>query len=330
MLRNLERSIASRAADERSVPIRLTGSTLHFRRLKSEQQHKRNGFNLAAPSTCAFTGWNWGVASLESWKSLTLADPNREGDIVSDTAKKKIFTNAACIALAHEALQPIVNNTKLLTAYSWRRMPSTLSVAIGLTAQKMLNPGDWQDKTLAGMAAQKATVAAVPLRHAANKKAESVRVKHLAGGIPAKIEGYDNWNTIPPSERTEAHTSAKVASQVDEAFATNETTMWQRKEHHDARALRKPNLKVSVEAAMAESPQTPGKLLSEVTLPLPELEVMASLRGGRNTSKPPRLVAPSKIYGAMNCLHHSIKVMATPLLLAPCGIHGAMKSTLPQ
>ena len=69
--------------------------------------------------------------------------------------------------------------------YSWRRMLPTVAVASGFIAQEMLPLGDWQDKTLAGMAVQSATVAAVPLRYAANKEAESVRVKHLAGGILA-------------------------------------------------------------------------------------------------------------------------------------------------
>ena len=289
MLKALEHTMASRAADKqpgwlgllafwiqavgcmrlkhlkRCVSLRLTESTFHFRCLKGKQRNQRGGFDWAVPCTCVFTKWKWGEAFLEEWHSVTRADPSRICGIVFDTAKRETLTNAACIALAHKALQPVVNNTELLTTYSWRRMQPTLAVASGFTAQEMMALGDWQDKTLAGMTVHQSKVAAVPLRYAANKEAESVRAKHLASGILAEVGGYGDWDTIPPSKCTDAYSSAEIANQVDAAVAANEKLVWKSESHRDERAHRKFVPRDSEQPAAADAPQVPGKLLSQFT-----------------------------------------------------------------
>ncbi|CAE7241463.1 clpC [Symbiodinium natans] len=199
---------------ERSVPISITGSTVHFWCQKGKQAHNRNGFAWAVPSHF-MSGWPWAEYWLDSFKGLPPSKQLKCG--VCFDAHGNPWAIHEVTKMAQDeflGVEPPV------TTYSWRRVAPSVGLLLQLDEQSMLSLSDWQDRSKV-----QGSAAAMPLHYAGTKYGLSVRNKHLILATASRCLDFASWDAVSPQLLVQDDPALR--NTVAEKVRLDGDTVWQ-------------------------------------------------------------------------------------------------------
>ena len=116
-----------------------------------------------------------------------------------------------------------VQETALLTTYSWRRVGPTLGLLLKWDSKELLALGDWQDRGDQGM----------PEHYAASKHTLSMRCKHYVLAAVRALSSFSSWDAIPPQALADCCVTADLG--VTEAVQSDCTRVWEGVTSHEKR-----------------------------------------------------------------------------------------------
>ena len=173
----------------RSLPTKVSHSTIHFRCLQGKQRETREeGFYWCAPSTFT-TGWPWAMKWLNFMQSLPAAREGEPG--LCKNMHGDHFSIQECQVTVQEIFRGCIDQEADLTTYSWRRLFPTIAHLCNFPGRELVALSDWTDKTALTPEER------MPVHYNGARQLMSLKVKHRCLAILGRIWEYECWQTIP-------------------------------------------------------------------------------------------------------------------------------------
>jgi hypothetical protein len=228
---------------QRSMLVKLTGSSMVFWCSRGKQQAVRTGFQWLIPRRTVVEQFDVGAAVLTTVMAARQAGLQPTG-IVFDLRSGEGLSPLGALQHVRSRLQGEVDNVEDLTTYSFRRFGPSWALLVGLETEELVAMGDWQDK---------APGSQMPLRYAATRAAVSRRVKHtLHYYFAALPPGIGSWTQLEMCHTTSLLEAARAAA--EESCVAEGTVDW---EDEQAGHPRKRSFQFCRER-LAEMRQQPG------------------------------------------------------------------------
>ena len=228
---------------QRSMLVKLTGSSMVFWCSRGKQQAVRTGFQWLTPRRTVVEQFDVGAAVLTTVMAARQAGLQPTG-IVFDLRSGEGLSPLGALQHVRSRLQGEVDNVEDLTTYSFRRFGPSWALLVGLETEELVAMGDWQDK---------APGSQMPLRYAATRAAVSRRVKHtLHYYFAALPPGIGSWTQLEMCHTTSLLEAARAAA--EESCVAEGTVDW---EDEQAGHPRKRSFQFCRER-LAEMRQQPG------------------------------------------------------------------------
>ena len=224
---------------QRSMLVKLTGSSMVFWCSRGKQQAVRTGFQWLIPRRTVVEQFDVGAAVLATVMAARRAGLQPTG-IVFDLRSGEGLSPLCALQHVRSRLQSEVDNVEDLTTYSFRGFGPSWALLVGLETEELVAMGDWQDK---------APGSQVPSRCAAVSR----RVKHtLHYYFAALTPGIGSWTQLEMCHTTSLLEAARAAA--EESCAAEGTVDW---EEEQAGHPRKRSFQFCSER-LAEARQQPG------------------------------------------------------------------------
>ena len=228
---------------QRSMLVKLTGSSMVFWCSRGKQQAVRTGFQWLIPRRTVVAQFDVGAAVLATVMAARRAGLQPTG-IVFDLRSGEGLSPLCALQHVRSRLQSEVDNVEDLTTYSFRGFGPSWALLVGLETEELVAMGDWQDK---------APGSQVPSRCAATRAAVSRRVKHtLHYYFAALPPGIGSWTQLEMCHTTSLLEAARAAA--EESCVAEGTVDW---EDEQAGHPRKRSFQFCRER-LAEMRQQPG------------------------------------------------------------------------
>ena len=177
---------------------------------KGKQPHNRAGFYWGVPSQTA-GGYDWTKPFLSEYDLRRKSEVGKHMmGMIFRTDTFEFLSAKAVNALTVHTVANIVENSELLTTYSWRRMLPTVALALKFDATERVAIGDWKDAK--GLSDE----APITLRYAEGKAGKSRTCKLICAAALASLDkdNIHNFDEVSAKqwEAIAAEARAKVES----------------------------------------------------------------------------------------------------------------------
>ena len=157
-----------------------------------------------------------GLSLIQDYSSLDKAKQATSG--LCFDAEGTAYTLKFVNELNREVFEHLVQNTKDLSSYSWRRAAPTVGTLMKLTPLELCSLGDWADRS------QIPKEATMPMHYSAARYEHSLRTKHIVRLAMEKLLAYESWETIPTEIYAEALEYAR--QNVDKVLKQESRVIW--------------------------------------------------------------------------------------------------------
>ena len=200
----------------RSMPTKISHSTIHFRCLQGKQSVTREeGFYWSCPAAFT-TGWPWAMKWLAFVQALPATKQGEPG--LCKNMHGDHFSIQECQVTAQEIFRGCIDQEAALTTYSWRRLFPTIAHLCNFPGRELVALSDWTDKSALTPEER------MPVHYSGARQLMSLKVKHRCLAILGRVWEYECWETIPAGALDAMQPELEVL--VDRAASQDQALLW--------------------------------------------------------------------------------------------------------